>query len=93
MNFEANLRLKEVLTRHYSSVIIHSNITMTHKETHESIFITLGRLKTAIQYGKKSRALELLEKVSNDTAQMDIDLMHYQYNVEQTNRKVFIDII
>ena len=40
----------------------------------ENVFILIGRLKRAIKDGKNSRALQILELVTDKVSRMDIDL-------------------
>lgn len=51
---------------------------LTKKEQKENVFLTLGRLKTAIDQtdlpNGKERAKALLKKISDDVSQMDLDL-------------------
>lgn len=47
---------------------------LTNKETKETVFTTLGRLK--VNLPPHSRAMELLNKIYNDVSNMDIELMH-----------------
>jgi hypothetical protein len=54
------------------------NLTLTTKEKREEIFVTIGRLKTAIKAGSpEERLLALLEKISNDISNIDVRLMHF----------------
>jgi hypothetical protein len=49
-------------------------LKMTNKEWREPPFMTLGRLKVAIEDGNNQRALNLLEKVASDMSEMDLTL-------------------
>jgi hypothetical protein len=47
---------------------------LTKKEQKESVFMTIGRLKAAIQAQNTDRSLALLQKIADRVSQMDIDL-------------------
>ena len=56
----------------------YKKVKLTKKEWAENQFLTIGRLKTAIEQDDKKRALNLLEKVISDMSEMDIELMRME---------------
>ena len=52
---------------------------LTAKEKKEETFVTIGRLRGAIKGNyPKERLLALLEKISEEVSDMDIELMHFR---------------